>query len=311
MHLDALQRAMVRDLLALGTALNATIILPPLMCTCDRYWGFTQNCRMPTAPEDMPMPYRCSQDALFEVMRWNTKGVRFREADFLDHPSTSKEILSAAVRVEVTPPAVLPPPDSDEARFTAAVRPGTPMSDLERAVEMANPRARLVEIATADVPKLCKWLGSTEQNRAFNRLMRYVTSESARFCPLEDHNAQVANRAGWNWKNPFTAYNCTWGFAHPTSYPEPEDGRPPCGMGSEGMSLSERSNSTTCPRTMLCDANTTPEGMDVGKWSRCNLEGYGGVDYETYGKQIEESLAAMPGGRCPYPPGDRPGQGFA
>ena len=87
----------MRDLLALATALNATLIMPPLVCTCDRYcltpaltltltltltvtvtvtltltrcdryWGNTQNCRMPTAPQDMPLPFRCSQDALFEV----------------------------------------------------------------------------------------------------------------------------------------------------------------------------------------------------------------------------------------------------
>ena len=41
--------------------MNATLIMPPLVCTCDRYWGNTQNCRMPTAPQDMPLPFRCSQ----------------------------------------------------------------------------------------------------------------------------------------------------------------------------------------------------------------------------------------------------------
>ena len=75
MALDAIQRAAVRDLLALATALNATLIMPPLVCTCDRYWGNTQNCRMPTAPQDMPLPFRCSQDALFEV---TLVGVRVR-----------------------------------------------------------------------------------------------------------------------------------------------------------------------------------------------------------------------------------------
>ncbi|KAL1519824.1 hypothetical protein AB1Y20_023330 [Prymnesium parvum] len=311
MHLDALQRAMVRDLLALGHALNATIILPRLMCTCDRYWGHTRNCRMPTAPEEMPMPYTCSQDALFEVKRWNVKGVRYREAAFLDHPSTSKAIVAAAVRVEVSPHARPPAAGSAEAKFTATLRPGTPMSEVEGAVLAANPEARLVEISTADVRRLCKWLGSTAANRRFNRLMRYVTSESARFCPMEDHDEAVANVPHWNWRNPYTAFNCTWGFAHPTSYPEPEDGKAPCGEHEEGMALPERSNSTTCPRVMLCDADTTPDGVDVGKWPRCNLEGYGGVDYETYGEQIKRSLAGMEGGRCPYPPGDVPGQGFA
>ena len=53
--------AKVRDLLALSIALNATMIMPPLVCTCDRYWGFLENCRMPTGPEDMRLPFRCAQ----------------------------------------------------------------------------------------------------------------------------------------------------------------------------------------------------------------------------------------------------------
>ena len=40
---------------------------------CDRYWGFLENCRMPTAPRGMPLPYRCTQDALFEIKYWNDK----------------------------------------------------------------------------------------------------------------------------------------------------------------------------------------------------------------------------------------------
>ena len=75
MALDAIQRAAVRDLLALSIATNTTLIMPPLFCFCDRYWGFTQNCRMPTAPSDMPMPYRCSQDAHYEIKYWNDKKV--------------------------------------------------------------------------------------------------------------------------------------------------------------------------------------------------------------------------------------------
>ena len=44
------------DGLALSIALNATLIMPKLVCTCDRYWGFLENCRMPTAP---PFSRRC------------------------------------------------------------------------------------------------------------------------------------------------------------------------------------------------------------------------------------------------------------
>mmetsp|Transcript_9616 Transcript_9616/g.19614 ORF Transcript_9616/g.19614 Transcript_9616/m.19614 type:complete len:81 (-) Transcript_9616:112-354(-) len=40
--------------------------------------------------------------------------------------------------------------------------------------------------------------------------------------------------------------------------------------------------------------------------SRCNLEGYGGLDYDTFGNTTAAALRAMPGGRCPYPTGDVP-----
>jgi len=310
MHIDALQRAAVRDLLALSLALNATLIMPPLVCTCDRYWGFLQNCRMPTGPENMPLPFRCSQDALFEIKRWNDLGVRFREENFLDHPHVPPAIRSAAVRVVVHKDAPRPPPQSAEARFTTVLRPGTPMSDVGAAVAAANPAARLIEVGTPDIKLLCKWLGSRDANRRFNRLARYVLTESARYCPEEDHNTDVANVPNWNWRNPFTAYNCTWGFHHPTDFPEDTD-RAPCRSGGSGVALVERSNSTTCPRAMLCDWNTLMNGETNGKRiSRCNLEGYGGLDYDVYGERVKAKLASMPEGRCPTPPGDRPGQGL-
>ena len=311
MAIDALQRAAVRDGLALATALNATLIMPPLVCTCDRYWGFTQNCRMPTAPREQPLPFRCSQDALFEVKRWNDKGVRFREANFLDDPRTDPAIAAAALRLVVHPSAPAPAPRSPESRFTAVLRPGSPMSDVAAAVDAANPNARLVDVGAADLRRLCKWLGSTAANRAFNQVARYVLTESARYCPEEDHDAVVANVPHWNWRNPFTAYNCTWGFHAPTDYPEPASGAPPCAAGEAGVALRERTNSTTCPRAMLCDHNTQKGAGEVtGRISRCNVEWYAGLDYKSYGDATKRALAEMPEGRCPYPPGDVPGQGL-
>ena len=309
MALDAIQRAAVRDLLALAIALNATLIMPRLHCGCDRYWGFLENCRMPTAPRDMRLPFRCPQDALFEVKRWNDLNISYREADFLAHPDVPAEVRSSAVRVVVHESAPLPSAGSAEARFTAVLRPGAPISAVRRAVDAANPDARLVEIGVADARRLCRWLGSRSANARFNRLMKYALVESARFCPAEDHNRTVANIPSWNWRNPFTAYNCTWGFHHPTPYPEPADGAPPCARGEAGVALAERANSTTCPRVMLCGWSTKPDGAAVGNYTRCNLEGYGGLDYETFGKQTRDALAAMPGGRCPIPPSDRPGPG--
>ena len=69
----------------------------------------------------------------------------------------------------------------------------------------------------------------------------------------------------------------------------------------------------TCARSMLCDVHVEPDGRQsrpLDKASRCNLEGYGGVDYDTYGAQISAALKEMPDGRCTMPPGDVPGPGW-
>jgi len=315
MALDAIQRAVVRDLLALSRALGAALVMPPLTCSCDRYWGHLENCRMPTAPRAMPLPYRCTQDSLFEIKFWNDKKVDFREADFLDDARVPRAVTEAAVRVVVHPDAPLPQAGTAEETFSAVLRPGTPMSEVGAAVRRANADARLVEIGAADLRRLCKWLGSTEQNAAFNALQRYVLHESARYCPVEDHWPEV-DRPGWDWMNPFTAYNCTWGFTPPTDFPEPADGAPPCaGRAAAGVPMAgggafaDRHNSTSCARAMLCDYHVREGGelsIELERASRCNLEGYGGVNYTRHGAAIKAALAAMPDGRCPYPDGVTP-----
>ena len=74
-----------------------------------------------------------------------------------------RDVLSSAVRVVVHKDAAAAAPGSTEARFTATLRPGVPMSAVGAAVDAANPDARLVEIGVEDVRRLCKWLGSSEK----------------------------------------------------------------------------------------------------------------------------------------------------
>ena len=152
-----------------------------------------------------------------------------------------------------------------------------------------------------------------------------MLTESSRYCPNEDHGGYGA--PGFNWQNPFTAYNCTWGFHPPSTYPETyacggagsaggggdggaggsgDDGGAGGEYGGAGVELVERDNSTTCPRQMLCDFNVRPDGTDTAKLTRCNIEGYGGLAPQFKAATVH-MLAQMPGGRCPYPPGDRPG----
>lgn len=98
------------------------------------------------------------------------------------------------------------------------------------------------------------------------------------------------------------AAQCTWGFHSPTEYPEENL----CGDHDVGVALIERGNSTTCPRQMLCDYNTRPDGSITKPITWCNIEGYNGMDQKWLGA-TRHMLSKMPAGRCPYPPGDRPG----
>jgi len=192
------------------------------------------------------------------------------------------------------------------------------MSEVKSAVLKANPAVRLVRIRNADLRRLCRWLGSTEKNEEFNVLTRYILTESSRYCPTEDHGGY--HSPPFDWQNPFTAYNCTWGFHSPAPFPtsytcaasdavgvrERDDSSAGRGMAVSSVDLEERGNSTTCPRIMLCDYNVLPDGRITKPISWCNIEGYNGMDPKWLGA-TRHMLAGMPGGRCPYPPGDRPG----
>ena len=306
MTMDAPQRAAVRDLLALATAIDGIMIMPRLHCFCDRYWNFLSRCRFPIGPRDMPIPWTCPQDALYDVQRWNKKKVRFREAAFLEnlpeagHIGVLAKLKANTVRVRV------PPPGAAAANGSAApgevvVPSGSPLTAVASAVRAANAEVRMVEIHIDDLRRLCRWLGSTQKNQEFNSLIKYILTESSRYCPSEDHHGF----GGWNWRNPFTAYNCTWGFHYPALYPLKE----PCAApGAPPPPFAERPNSTTCPRQMLCSWHTQPDGRETGKITFCNIEGGWGEDPRYHGP-AKHMLSQMPDQRCPYPDGVTPGGG--
>jgi len=189
------------------------------------------------------------------------------------------------------------------------MRAGAALASVRQAVLGANPNVRLIEVTLPHLRRLCRWLGLPRANADFdfNALARYVLTDSSRYCPNEDYRAGPGS---FDWRNPFTAYNCSWGFHYPALYPEAF----PCHGEGRGALLAERTNSTTCPRQMLllCGWNTLPDGRrEVGALARCNIEGYGGMDRVKYGPAAARVLAQMPGARCPYPPGDAASTGEA
>ena len=173
---------------------------------------------------------------------------------------------------------------------------------MKSLVLAASPTARVIEVSAPHLRRLCKWLGSKQKVRDFNANMRYILTESSRYCPNEDHG-HYGGMGAWNWQNPFTAYNCTWGFRAPVDYPEEQT----CEGGS-GVALAERSNSTTCPRQMLCDHNVDSSGRITREVTRCNIEGYNGLAPQ-HRAAADAMVKSMPNGRCPWPPGDVPGPG--
>lgn len=257
---------------------------------------------MPMVPR-MMLPFGCPMDSLYLTERWNVKKVPFREHTFLSNPNVPTKMRDNTVTVTVAPRGEQV---TRHATRTAVQLPyGTKLSDVKSAVLRANLHVRVIEIANDDLRRLCRWLGSAKKNADFNALIRYILTESSRYCPTEDMGGYGG--PGFDWQNPFTAYNCTWGFHYPEQYPATEacdvsvTGPPP-----SGVALRERTNSTTCPRQMLCDWNTRPDGHETKPITWCNIEGYNGMR-PSYLTSTRHMLAQMPTGRCPYPPGDRPG----
>lgn len=82
---------------------------------------------------------------------------------------------------------------------------GTALADVKAAVIAAHPGVRVIEISSEHLRRLCRWLGSRERNAEFNRVLRFVTTESSRYCPHEDMGGYGS--PGFDWQNPFTAYN--------------------------------------------------------------------------------------------------------
>jgi hypothetical protein len=96
----AWHRAALASALALGRALNRTLILPRLRCFCDRWWGdVLPGCVMPGA--DVALPFICPMDHLFFLPNWEGR-FAYREAGFLEHPAVPEAVRASSMRVLVT-----------------------------------------------------------------------------------------------------------------------------------------------------------------------------------------------------------------
>mmetsp|Transcript_12289 Transcript_12289/g.28037 ORF Transcript_12289/g.28037 Transcript_12289/m.28037 type:complete len:151 (+) Transcript_12289:1296-1748(+) len=122
--------------------------------------------------------WTCTQDALFDLSRWESKGVRFRESSFLSNERAHLKTARIHVVSEL------------DTRLNASadaieVLAGSSMDVVAQRVRTLRPDAQLVEIRASEIVQLCKWLGTSELNRQFNRLAKYVLSDNVRCASSE------------------------------------------------------------------------------------------------------------------------------
>ncbi|KAL3921057.1 MAG: hypothetical protein SGPRY_005034, partial [Prymnesium sp.] len=154
-------------------------------------------------------------DALYESPRWNNKKLRYREHTFLSNPHVPETVWRNRLTLTVASRGGFSSVETNQTHITLPY--GTPMAAVRQIVLEANPAVRLVLLKSKHLKRLCRWLGSEQKNEQFNSLANYVLTESSRYCPSEDHGGY--NSPPFDWQNPFTAYNCTWGFHAPAPFP--------------------------------------------------------------------------------------------
>lgn len=170
-----LTRLVLRNALALSSALGRRLVLPALWCLCDRYWWQLRDCRMPGALS-LPLPFECPLDNALNIDDWERlppSTVRFVEAAFLrnkrTHAQISAETSAATLRVardgatraaDPLPDAEgMWPPDGGGATLPDAPVVSAPSgATIESLVDAlaANPRARASRVLRVSAASLLR-----------------------------------------------------------------------------------------------------------------------------------------------------------
>jgi hypothetical protein len=216
--LDAFQRRLVANAMALGRALKRKVIMPKMQCWCDRYWWLLEDCRFPGVPEmQHQLPFHCPFDHLYDLEKWVHSDVPFREYSFLNNSRVAAADRADSVALHVRGSRAPAPglgarvvelsPGDDYARVRDAVR-AKGWSD-----------AFVLTVHARSLELLCEDLGAGTANDAFNKVMHRVlgTAEQIRYCDRKANPFFDKPTPGYdNMKNPI---NCTWGFHRPPPLP--------------------------------------------------------------------------------------------
>ena len=231
--LDAFQRRLVHNAMALGRALRRKVIMPRMQCWCDRFWNPMANCRMPgVSASQHPLPFHCPFDHVYDLEKWVHSDAPFREYSFLNHSRILPSDRADAVELGVQGArgwaanelgAATSPGADGKPRRTLTMGVGDSYSDVKGALSTAGwGSAYVLTVDARSIELLCEHLGSTQANREFNAIMHTVlgVAEQVRYCDeFENPTYGIGPNAHDEWANPI---NCTWGFHRPPPLPEAE-----------------------------------------------------------------------------------------
>ena len=146
-------------------------------------------------------------------MRWNSKKIKFREHTFLDNANVPAALKEGTLTLTVAAAGAAAAPSSSPRRLELPY--GTPLAAVKALVLRHNPAVRVIKVSNLHLRRLCRWLGSAAQNAAFNKLIKYILTESSRYCPEEDHG-KYGGLGNWNWQ---VTARVRLGVANPNPYP--------------------------------------------------------------------------------------------
>jgi hypothetical protein len=223
--MEAHQRELLRDAFALAQALGRILVLPEMLCFCDRYWWLTHACRMPGA-ESMPLPFQCPLDHIFDIGRWSDEKLEYREAGFLGNPRVPRSVLTSRARLRVArppgepagPPEPRAAPEYDDGQPEAvevALSYGMTLDEAAAAVAAsAAGAARVLEVDPRDLRSFCGF-SVQQRNEDVDTRLRRAFSIGVHICGEEDNILPLVN-----WDPKILPLNCTIGYDAPTRIAE-------------------------------------------------------------------------------------------
>lgn len=148
-------RLAVRNVLALAQLTNRTLVMAPLKCLCDRWWGnVAPSCRIPGSSTPPPFE-RCPMDHVFFLPNFEKAGVIYREHSLLENPRTPEAVRNSVTEVRLpalpTDREAVAALQSADARVLRVMDPTTAFCRFEDAKAGNEFDARMNTALAADV----------------------------------------------------------------------------------------------------------------------------------------------------------------